>query len=266
MPSRQPGVTMKATPCLALLAVLVGSTVPASAEVQSIGPVIIASAVEREAARLAGTGPSSTIASAAQRKARAGLSDWSRVLSLEPGREIILTSANSPVRRHRLLNADEAGLTILNVADPAIPSLVGGVLVSTARDHPEYFSNAQSGRQFVPGKGVRLGPDGVFHGNRRLFDIAHVIESVPRDDVVEVSVLAKHIGEHARRGVLIGAIAGATVAGLIATSCRSGSEPGYCNVAAMAMLGAVGGGLAGLEYGAIIGIITPRSPNVIYHR
>ena len=228
---------------------------------------MIARAVEREAARLAAhTGPSPLVAPSAQRQARSGPSDWSRVLTLKRGTEIILTTARSPLRKHRLLKADEAGLTILNVADPTIPSTVSGVLVSTARNHPEYFDDMRSGRQFELGKGVRLGPDGVFQDDRKLFDIAHVIESVPRDDVVEVSVLAKHIGGHAKRGALIGAAIGATVLGTAAASCKPGSEPGYCDVAGGVMVGALGGAAVGFEYGAIIGIFVPRSPNVIYRR
>jgi hypothetical protein len=257
---------MKANLSLVLLALLVGSTASVFAEVELAGPGVIARTVEREAARLAQTGPSSTIASTAQRQTGLGLSAWSRIFSLEPGTEILLYRAGSPLRKQRLLDADEAGLTILNVDDPAIPSVVSGVLVSTARDHPEYFEAAQVGRQFALSKGVRLGPDGVFYANRRLFDIAHVMESVPRDDVVEVSVLAKHIGEHARRGVLIGGVAGATILGLLATSCSPHGEPGYCNVAGMAVMGAVMGGVMGLEYGTIVGLVAPRSPNVIYRR
>jgi hypothetical protein len=116
------------------------------------------------------------------------------------------------------------------------------------------------------GKGVLLGPIGVFQNERRIVTVADLLERVPRDEVVELSVVRKHIGRHAKRGLLIGAAAGALVGGIGASTCGPGTEPAYCNVGGMAAAGVLIGGLTGLEYGTIIGIIVPRSPDIIYRR
>jgi hypothetical protein len=51
-----------------------------------------------------------------------------------------------------------------------------------------------------------------------------------------------------------------------ASTCGPDTEPGYCNVGGMAAAGILLGGLAELEYGTIIGVIVPRSPDVIYRK
>jgi hypothetical protein len=192
--------------------------------------------------------------------------DWSRVLALTPGREIVLTTDRLARSKQRLLGADHTGLTILNVSDPALSKQVRDQLVRTAERHPAYFAEADRGFQFVLDKGVLLGPIGVFQNERRIIAVADILERVPRDEVEELTVVRKHIGQHAKRGLLIGAAAGAMVGAIGASTCGPDTEPGYCNVGGMAAAGILLGGLAGLEYGTIIGVIVPRSPDVIYRR
>jgi hypothetical protein len=253
-----------------LLAVFAGPVPAAFAQEQDIAPVMLSRAIAREASRISAEADSPSAASpSAQLTTTAQLTptaDWSRVLTLTPGREIVLSAGRYSRSKQRLLSADSTGLTVLNVGDPAISKEVRNLLVSTAAQHPTYFADADRGAQFVLSKGVLLGPAGVFQAGRRLFDIAHVVERVPRDDVMEVSILKKHIGQHAKRGLLIGAAAGALVGGIGASTCGPDTEPGYCNVGGMTAAGALLGGLMGLEYGTIIGIIVPRSPDVIYRR
>jgi hypothetical protein len=180
-------------------------------------------------------------------------------VSLDSGREIVLTKSTLPPSKHVLLQSDAAGLTILNTDDRAIPAAVRDALVGTARDHPDYFRAAQAGRQFASGNHVRIGPDGVFQRESRLFDLAHVVEVVPRDQVFEVSVMAKHVRKHARRGVLIGAGVGAGLTGVGLLAC-DGCGPGPM------ILGAVFGAVYGVTIGAIAGVIAPKSPNLVYRR
>jgi hypothetical protein len=220
----------------------------------------------REATRLAaqqtsppaveGTGP---------RQERPAASDWSHVIALAPGGEIRVTTTRT-TSRHRLLNADETTLTILDVGDPAIPRSVGRLLTRTAERHPDYFVEAQRGAGFRLDDDVRLDSEGVSQKGRKLADLARVVASVPREEVVEVRILRKHVGRHARRGLVIGATGGAVVGAIGAASCDARSEPGYCNVGGMAAVGAILGGLLGLEYGTIVGIIVPRSWDPVYSR
>lgn len=200
------------------------------------------------------------------RQASPDLSDWSPVAAINPGDEIVLTTVRAPRVKRRLLRADGASLTILNVDDPAISPDVREALEDAGEDHPGYFAQASAGGRFALTKHVRLGPDGVFEDDRRLFDVVHVTEMVPRDDVIEVGVMGKHVWRHSRRGLLIGAGAGAVVGAITALGCDPKGEADYCNVGGMAGFFAIGGGGIGLELGTVIGAIAPRTPDVIYRR
>jgi hypothetical protein len=252
---------VRLTPYLALLATLAGPATVLAQE-QDVAPGTLSRAIAREVGRLA----VQTDQDVTSTRATSASGDWSRVLALTPGREIILTTDRLARSKQRLLSADHTGLTILNVSDPALSKQVRDQLVRTAERHPACFAEADRGSQFVLDKGVLLGPIGVFQNERRIIAVADILERVPRDKVVELTVVRKHIGQHARRGLLIGAAAGAMVGAIGASTCGPDTEPGYCNVGGMAAAGILLGGLAGLEYGTIIGIIIPRSPDVIYRR
>jgi hypothetical protein len=200
------------------------------------------------------------------RQASSDLSDWSPVAAINPGDQIVLTTVRSSHVKRRLLSADGAGLTILNVDDQAISPEVREALEDAGEDHPGYFAQAAGGGRFTLTKHVRLGPDGVFEDDRRLFDIAHVAEVVPRADVVEVGLMSKHVWRHSKRGLLIGAGVGAVVGAISALGCDPNGESDYCNVGGMAGFFAIGGGGIGLELGTIIGAIAPRTPDVVYRR
>jgi hypothetical protein len=220
----------------------------------------------REATRLARQDPSTAVeAAAGPRQQPTTTSDWSRVIALAPGREIRLTTTRA-TSRHRLLKVDETTLTMLDVSDPAIPPSVGRLLTRTAERHPDYFVEAQRGDGFRLDDDVRLDAEGVSQKGRTLAELARVVATVPRDEVVEVRILQKHIGRHAKRGLVIGATGGAVVGAISAASCDARSEPAYCDVGGMAAVGAIMGALVGLEYGTIIGIIVPRSWDLVYSR
>ena len=64
----------------------------------------------------------------------------------------------------------------------------------------------------------------------------HVAQPVSRPDVIEISAITKHVGQHAKRGLLAGAVVGA-VLGAASAASYTGNE-GYDNVPAMAFVGA----------------------------
>jgi len=247
--------------CVAFVTAVACSALPTLAAAQT-GARPMARAAEREAVRLASQPPSSP---PARRESR-DLSDWAPVARINAGDEIVLTTTRLSHVKRRLLSADSASLTVLKVDDTAIPDQVREALEDAGEDHPAYFAQATAGGRFALNKHVRLGPDGVFEDDRRLFDIAHVTEVVPRDDVVEVGVMGKHVWRHSKRGLLIGAGAGAVFGALTAVGCDPNGEADYCNVGGMAALYAIGGSAVGLEVGTIVGAIAPRSPDVIYRR
>jgi hypothetical protein len=247
------------------LALIVWGLCPAAPHGQSPAPGSLSQAAWREGARLAAAdGPFAAPGPLARQDSKDALSNWFRVAALNPGSEIDLTRVGAARSRHRQLAADETGLTILNVDDRTIPGSVKAALERAARDHPDTFRLARNSMQVLPNGHVRLGPDGVFQQDDRLFDLAHIVETVPRDEVVEVGVIAKHVGEHVRRGALIGAVAGGLLVAISAASCGGSGE--CYNPAGMAVTGAVAGAAVGVEFGAIVGLIAPRSPDLIYQR
>jgi len=88
-------------------------------------------------------------------------------------------------------------------------------------------------------------------------------EHIARTDVAEISVPAKHIGRHARRGFLVGGIVGALVslAGLAVAGCGSASSP-ECFGEVVLVVGGFGGLGAGM--GSLVGSVVPRRLDVIY--
>lgn len=88
------------------------------------------------------------------------------------------------------------------------------------------------------------------------------VEYIARTDVAEISVLAKHVGRHARRGLLVGAIVGAAMVGLAMAAEGCGSSSAECF--GVVVVAAAGGAGYGAGIGAIVGAVAPRSPDVIY--
>jgi hypothetical protein len=218
-------------------------------------------AIRAEAARLVTGVDRTAIAPAEARQQRAGLSAWASVASLNAGSEVVITHSGVAAGRYRLLSVTDDGLTVLDVSSPAIPRAVASRLRSEARHRPNTFRDARGGHEIALTRHLRIGPAGVSQQGRLLFPLTLVVVDVPRADVAEVSVVRKHVGQHARRGAVIGAIIGTVVLAAGSTSCSDCGSPGGWILA-----GALGGALAGLEYGTIIGLIVPRSPDLIYRR
>ena len=89
------------------------------------------------------------------------------------------------------------------------------------------------------------------------------VSRIPRADVVELSVIRKHVGRHTGRGTLIGAGIGGLALG-VPTALDDDCTGEYCNAAGMAALGAMGGGMYGTLIGLFIGAVAPPSPDVVY--
>ncbi len=89
------------------------------------------------------------------------------------------------------------------------------------------------------------------------------VSRIAKSDVVQVSVLRKHVGRHTWRGALIGAGVGALAAG--ATAANDPCVDESCGAAAgWAVVGGIMGGVYGTGIGALVGAVAPRSPDVVY--
>lgn len=195
------------------------------------------------------------------RQQQAGVSAWASVVGIPAGSEVLIARTSVPPARYRLLSVQDDGLTILDVSDSEIPEAVAGQLQSDASNRPGVFLEARNGREFALTSRLTIGPSGVTDQERFLFPLSLIVIDVPREDVAEVSVIRKHIGRHAGRGMVIGAIIGAVAMGAGSFSCADcGSAGGW--VAGGALIGA----MVGLKYGTVVGVIAPRSPDLVYRR
>ena len=244
---------MKSLLSLSLIACLVASAVPVTAQGQSETPTPfdirslpsqatagpLARAVMREADRLAVAGaliPSSSDA-VQQGEGPPAESNWSRVRTLAPGTEIIVTVKGSTPARRYFIAADESGFTMLNLAAVGLQFTAARVLRDMASRHPEDLQAAQN--------------------------LGQVVENIARTDVAEIHALPKpfwnSVHRHAKIGLGVGAVVG-LVAGLASRrdECGSGCVPAFV----------FGGSLMGAEIGAmngaVLGAITRMTQRVIY--
>jgi hypothetical protein len=131
---------------------------------------------------------------------RHALSDWSRVVNLYRGTEIKLIVGTLREGRRYLIHADDSGITVLNLEHRSLPRSVRKKLRDAARHNPGALLAANHSVREID-SGVRIGPAGLFHKNRKLKDLAEVIASHQRVDVLQIS-------RPERRGSRAGAFAG----------------------------------------------------------
>lgn len=225
---------MKSTLSLALLVVLVGSTIPLTGQERALGP--IARSLAHQAVQLAAD-PQGSIVDAR----------WSRVRNLAPGTEIILTTRGAPSSRRYLVRTSDSELTILNLTDPSIPRAATRMLSDMVVHHADYLAGVRRG-QYVD-RDLRVGPDGVFFANQKVADLSRIVETIARTAVTEVRTLARGRGFWGHLGPLggyfVGAMTGGVAAGFI---CRAAAGRNACDTGAF-LAGGVGGGIVGGVHG-----------------
>ena len=200
---------MRSAVSFALVTSLIGSAVPIAAQqnIPVAGP--ITRSITREAARFA-----------AQQDEPVD-SEWSRVRKLAPGTELIVTVQSAQIANRYFVAGDESGLTVLSVEAPALAGATSDVLRDLASAHPEYFLAARMGGRFVLEKNVRMGPDGVFVADRKVADLAQVVEQYGRHDISEIktaTIESNRVGcafAGYYGGGLIGGLPGAVIGGAV---------------------------------------------------
>jgi hypothetical protein len=242
---------MKSAPWLTLVLALAASALPAAAQEQtdtlgSFGlhdpateatPGPLSRTITRERIRLA-LAPHGGSADA----------EWSRVRTVEPGREITVTIRGSQAAKRYFVSADDVGLTVLNLTDPTLPAAAARWLREIALQHREYFGRAAKGETFLLDN-LRLTSAGVLVAHRKVADLQHVVETGARKEVAEIRTRQKgrgvwgHLGPVG--GYFIGAMSGGVVAGLV---CQAAVGRDRCDSGAF-LTGGLVGGIAGGVYG-----------------
>jgi hypothetical protein len=149
-----------------------------------LGPPV-AAADQRPTVRFDDAALARAVRDVRQPQTFADAGDWARVVALATGREIILTTDASPESRRRLVAADQAGITVVDLSDTGLPDRAKRVLRELLQQSPDALVRAVHGGTVVHG-GVRIAPEGVSLEGRRVADLDDVLQRVVRADIVEV--------------------------------------------------------------------------------
>jgi hypothetical protein len=127
--------------------------------------------------------------------------DWSRVRQLEPSAEITVSTRRARAATRVFLMADNSRVVALNLSSPAFSSSSASALRVMAALHPDILLAVPATGGLVQGD-VRVGRDGVFVADRRVAAFDEVVETIARDDVIEID------GPVVARGSVAGAVLG----------------------------------------------------------
>jgi len=170
---------MRSSISFGLVVSLIGSAARAAAQQHIPTADPIARSVRRETSGFA------TI-----QQSKAADPEWSRVRKLAPGTELIVVVSGAERAHRYLVAADEPELTVLNVNDTTLPIAVRDALRDVASTHPQYFLAARQGGQFGFAKAVTMNADGVFVADRKVADLARVVERYGRDSIAAIKTAA----------------------------------------------------------------------------
>ncbi|HET9834567.1 MAG TPA: hypothetical protein VFP91_22745 [Vicinamibacterales bacterium] len=93
-----------------------------------------------------------------------------------------LQTRNAELRRRYFISVDDEGVTLLNLANVALPPDVARVLRQAVSESPDHFSMAE-GVTFKLGNRAALSLAGLFIGNQKIAEYDRVVERVARNDV-----------------------------------------------------------------------------------
>jgi hypothetical protein len=181
-------------------------------------------------------------------------SDWTRVRAIEPRSRIRVTAVGLGDRDHQyFVSASDRAMTLLVVG--GLPRTAKRLVLNLAGSHPELFVSPDKWAEYRDGK-VRVNPDGLFIGNRKIADLSEIAKTVDAGDVAEVS--AEVVIPRAPHDIdqLSPVVGGAFVAGLYGTLAICKDKCG--SAALLPILGAP------IAAALILARRTPRAMAVVY--
>src|SRR5215510_12402624 len=111
-------------------------------------------------------------------------SDWTRVRAIAPRSPVRVTAVGLGDQDHQyFVSADDRSLTLLVLGD--LPRSAKRLVIRLAGSHPEIFMAPARWMEFVDGK-VRVNPDGVFVGKRKVADLSEIAKTIDAGEVAEV--------------------------------------------------------------------------------
>ena len=106
---------------------------------------------------------------------------WKRVQRLDPGSKVKVTVEGAQAAERYFVKANDTELIVLNLTAPDLPK---SRLIEMTRDNPGWMANAS--KVIYKDNSIRIGPEGVFNKDRKVCDLATVLERIPRDKVSAV--------------------------------------------------------------------------------
>lgn len=106
---------------------------------------------------------------------------WKRVQRLGPGSKVKVTVEGAQPAERYFVQVNDTDLVVLNLTAPDVPKTR---LLEMTRDNPDWMANA--GKAIYRDNSIRIGPDGVFNKDRKVCDLAAVLERIPRAKVSAV--------------------------------------------------------------------------------
>ena len=132
---------------------------------------------------------------------------WEKAKKIGAGTEIVLTVTGGQPTKERLLFADEALIVTLKTTAPELPGKVTKFLFGLGPLWPAILD----GESCTDGK-LRVSQSGIFDRDKKLADLAEVVQLTPRGDVFEI---AKARPSHVVRYIALGAFLMMVVPGIV---------------------------------------------------
>jgi hypothetical protein len=111
--------------------------------------------------------------------------DWARVRQLQPSAEITVSTRRARAATRVFVMADDTRVLALNLSSPALSPAAARSLRVMAALHPDILLTVSASGGLVQGD-VRVGRDGVFVADRKVAAFDEVVETIARDDVIEI--------------------------------------------------------------------------------
>lgn len=150
----------------------------------AVSPVL-AAVEDQRAVRLDEAAITRAVSALPQSSGIAGTGDWSRVMTLAPGREVVITTDAMAAVRRRIVAADASGVIVIDLTHPQLPAPATSVARDLLANSPESLVRVANNGTFVRDR-VRLAPEGIFLDDQRVGDIETLLQRVARPDVVEI--------------------------------------------------------------------------------
>ena len=184
---------------------------------------------------------------------------WASVRLVRAGSEVQMTTRLAPPVTRVFVTADDEGLTVLNLTDPALSRTPRRVLLNLARSHRDVLLAPDTLYQEPR---VRLDRVGLFVRSRLVVERARLLEHIDRVALRELR-FAGPGGSYWKRGLLIGLAGGALIAYHIGSACGPSAPPAECQFSGIVLMPL--GAALGVAVGAGIGASVDRpSSDLIY--